>query len=137
MKEMIELYAHDGAGYNPYMIRENWQVAQLNYIVKQGFDDIEKIDIHFETDEVFILLEGEVILITAEKEGDELTFRMKKMEKNMVYNIPKMTWHNIAMSEDAQVVIVENAGTHIQDFDFYYLNAEQKKTMYAEIRKRR
>jgi mannose-6-phosphate isomerase-like protein (cupin superfamily) len=137
MKEMIEVYAYDGAGYNPYMIRENWQVAQLNYIVKQGFEDIEKIDIHFETDEVFILLEGEVILITAEKEGDELTFRMKKMEKNIVYNIPKMTWHNIAMSEDAQVIIVENAGTHIQDFDFYYLNAEQKKTMYAEIRKRR
>jgi hypothetical protein len=133
MKKLIEKYMHKETGYNPFLIRSNWQVAQLNYIVKQGFDDIEKIDIHFKTDEVFILLGGQVILITAEKERDELSFQMTKMEKGLIYNIPKMIWHNIAMSEDAQVIIVEDAGTHLNDFDFYYLNTKQMKQMYKAI----
>jgi len=132
---MIEEYAYDGQGYNPYLIKDGWQVAQLNYTQKQGFDDIEKIDIHFKTDEAFFLIKGEALLIAADKVGDEVSFYMKKMEKNVVYNIPKMTWHNIAMSEDAQVIIVENAETHLSDFDFYYLNAEQRNEMYEEIKK--
>lgn len=132
---MIEEYAYDGSGYNPYLIRDGWQVAQLNYEAKSGMDDIEKIDIHFKTDEAFILLRGDVVLITADKDKDHLTFHLKKMKPHIVYNIPKLTWHNIAMSADAQVLIVETAHTHQSDFDFYYLNEEQKKKMYAEIKR--
>jgi len=131
---MIEEYSYQGEGYNPYLIRQGWQVAQLNYCVKGGMNDIEKIDIHFETDEAFILLQGDVVLITADKEGDYVTFHARKMKPGIVYNIPKLTWHNIAMSQDAQVFIVETANTHLSDFDFYYLNEEQKKEMYAKIK---
>lgn len=41
----------------------------------------------------------------------------------------------VAMSRDAQVLIVETANTHLGDFDFYYLNEEQKKEMYAKIKR--
>lgn len=130
---MIEKYTYGGSGYYPYFHYGEWQVAQLNYIDKQGFNDIEKIDIHFDTDEIFILLQGDAVLISAEKDGDQISFFCEKMKSGVVYNIPRMTWHNIGMSKDAQVVIVENAGTHLSDFDFYYLNAEQKRDMYTRI----
>lgn len=130
---MIEEYTYQGKGYNPFLIRQDWQVAQLNHNTLGGLDDIEKIDIHFETDEAFILIKGDVVLITAEKEGVHVTFHTKKMEPNIVYNIPKLTWHNIAMSKDAQVFIVEAANTHLGDFNFYYLNEEQKQVLYTQI----
>ena len=130
---MIEKYTYSGLGYNPYFSYGEWQVAQLNYADKQGFEDVEKIDIHFNTDEVFILLKGDVVLISAEKNDGQISFLCEKMKPGIVYNIPRMTWHNIAMSKDAQVIIVENAGTHLSDFDFYYLDAKQKQALYTRI----
>lgn len=132
---MIEKYIHEEVGYNPCFIYGGWQVALLNYSGKQGMDDIEKIDIHFDTDEVFVLLKGKAILISATKEGDELSFACERMKPCVVYNIPRMTWHNIALSEDAQVAIIENAGTHLADFDFYYLSDGQKRELYDCIAK--
>ena len=133
MKQLIEEYTHTGIGYNPFLIRNNWQVAQLNYVDGQGFEDIQKIDVHLKTDEVFILLKGQAVLIAAEKEEDRLSFQMVNMKEGIIYNIPQMTWHNIAMSEDAQVIIIEDANTHLGDFEYYYMNAEQKTVMYDEI----
>ena len=134
MNQLIEEYAHIGAGYNPFLIRNNWQVAQLNHVAGQGYEDIEKIDVHLNTDEVFILQRGVAILIAVEKNDDHLLFRMVKMKAGVVYNIPKMTWHNIAMSEDAQVMIIENANTHLGDFEYFYLGASQKEKMYEGIK---
>ena len=47
---MIETYFHSGEGYNPFLVREGWQVAQLNYLPGHGFDEIEQIEVHRETD---------------------------------------------------------------------------------------
>ena len=134
MKQLIEEYTHTGIGYNPFLIRNNWQVAKLNFVAGQGFEDIEKIDVHLNTDEVFILLKGQAVLIAAEKNEDQVSFQMVNMQEGVTYNIPKMVWHNIAMSEDAQIVIIEDANTHLGDFEYYYLNPEQKEKMYGEIK---
>ena len=134
MKQLIEEYTHTGIGYNPFLIRNNWQVAQLNYIAGQGFEDIEKIDVHLKTDEVFILLKGQAVLIAAEKNEDRILFQMVNMKEGITYNIPQLVWHNIAMSEDAQVIIIEDAHTHLGDFEYYYLNGEQKEEMYKGIK---
>ena len=134
MKTIIEEYIHTGIGYNPFLIRDNWQVAQLNHVAGQGFEDIEKIDVHLKTDEVFILLKGQAVLIVAEKNEDQVSFQMVNMKEGVTYNIPKMVWHNIAMSEDAQVIIIEDAHTHLGDFEYYYLNPEQKEKMYGKIK---
>jgi len=134
MKHLIEEYKHDREGYNPFLIRNNWQVAQLNHISGQGIDDIVKIDMHLKTDEVFILLKGIAVLIVAEKDGDELVYQTIKMQEGITYNIPKMTWHNIAMDKNAQVIIVEDANTHNGDFEYYYMNEKQKEEMYHRIK---
>ena len=64
---LIEKYSYKGEGYDPFLIRNNWQVAKLNYMPGQGLTDIIKIDKHSETDEVFILLKGIAVLIAAER----------------------------------------------------------------------
>ena len=133
MKRLIEEYTHTGIGYNPFLIRNNWQVAQLNYIQVQGINDIQKIDVHFETDEVFILIDGKAMLIAAEKEGDQVSFEIILMEQGVVYNIPKNVWHNIAMFEDARIIIVEKDNTHLGDYDYYYLQEEQKEKLNQQI----
>lgn len=62
---MIETYYHDKEGYNPFLIREGWQVAQLNHVTKHGLADIDQIEVHRAADEVFILFKGVAVLIAA------------------------------------------------------------------------
>ena len=117
----------------PFLIREKWQVAQLNYVQGQGPDDIRSIEAHNQTDEVFVLTAGRALLITADRQGDNVAFEMHPMEQRVVYNVPQGVWHNIVLDGDTEILIVENADTHLNDCEYYYLNDAQKKTLYGLI----
>lgn len=136
--KLIENYSHNNEGYNPYLIRPNWQVAQLNYSKEQELENIEKLDVHLKTDEVFILTKGKAILIGASIKSYKISYTMELMKPGIVYNIPKEVWHNIVMYEGAEVIIVENANTHLPlpegDYEFYYFTDEQKKEFREKVK---
>ncbi|MCG8310107.1 MAG: hypothetical protein MI975_22105 [Cytophagales bacterium] len=126
---LIEKYSNKRKGYHPILISEGWQVAQLNYIEEQDIANIEKIDLHRHTDEVFWLQTGNVALITAEMESGKPIFHVELMLPEIVYNIPKNVWHNIAMTPGSAVVIMEKSNTHLNDFEFYGLNDRESQEM--------
>ena len=127
MSELIETYLHKGDGYNPFIIKEGWQVAQLNYLKEQDLMGITKMDMHLLTDEVFILLSGNAVLIAATVDAKNiLSFRCVKMLAGITYNIPVKTWHNIAMDKEASVIIIEKSNTHVSDFVFRELDRKEE-----------
>ena len=130
---MIESFKIKENGYHPFLIRDGWQVAQLNYMEEQDIDNIDKIDIHFETDEAFVLLRGNAVLITAILEDKKPTFIVKLMEYHTTYNIPKNVWHNIAMKTGSEVLIIEKSNTHLGDFEFFNLNEEQITNLKEKV----
>ena len=127
--DSLESYTYHQEGYEPFLIRQGWQIAKLNYFPKQALDAIRQIDIHFETDEAFILLKGTAILIVASVENDQVHFKCEKMKEGVTYNIPQLVWHNIALKEDAEVFIVEKDNTHLSDFDHRTLKDEEIETL--------
>lgn len=127
--KLIESYREKESGYHPFLIRKGWQVAQLNYMKEQDIDHIRKLDIHHLTDEVFVLLNGTAVLITADLQDNEPVFEVIRMMPGITYNIPVKTWHNIAMTKGCEVLIVERSHTHVSDFDFFQLNEKQIITM--------
>jgi mannose-6-phosphate isomerase-like protein (cupin superfamily) len=129
---MIEIYKIKESGYHPFMIREGWQVAQLNFVEEQRTDNINKVEVHNHTDEVFILLKGKAILILAEFKEKKPVFQVLLMEPLVTYNIPKGDWHNIAMEKGSEVLIVEKSGTHLNDVSYKELNPDE----IAELRKK-
>ncbi|MDR1593823.1 MAG: hypothetical protein LBS43_04970 [Prevotellaceae bacterium] len=135
MKHLIEEYLYDGKGYDPCLIREQWQAALLNYAPEQGFDRIDKVEKHAQTDEVFVVLKGRSVLIGAEITGDTICFTTKLLEEGIIYNVPKNVWHNIAMDTDARIFICENAGTHLNDCTYHPLTAGQRDELYCMLKK--
>ena len=99
----LEVYVHNGKDYEPTMHFDAWRVAFLNYANR--FDVIDKLERHILTDEVFVLLEGDAILIVGE---DCKTYRL---EKNKIYNVKAAVWHAIKVTENARVLIFENHNT--------------------------
>jgi len=129
----IEAYQHNLEGYNPFLISDKWQVAFLNYALEETLDKIEKLDVHYLTDEVFILTKGSVVLIGATIDKDVIIYETINMQPNIAYNIPKNMWHKIAMNEGSQVLIVENSNTHLGDFEFYDLSPVQKDQLKVAV----
>lgn len=130
---MIEEYRHDKEGYNPFLIRPGWQVAKLNYVPEHGLDDIVDVEVHTETDEVFILLEGTGVLVEASIQGDNVAMSYIKMELGTVYNVPAGVWHNIAMSQDTEIIIVEKDNTHLHDVRHHILTDKERQEAYRTI----
>lgn len=130
---LIETYTHEGEGYDPYLIQDNWQVAKLNYMPGHGLSDILMMDKHRQTDEVFILIKGWAVLIAAERNENAFSFQCVKMVPGITYNIKVNTWHNIAMDTDAELIIVEKSNTHINDCVYSPLKDSEKINLYHNI----
>ncbi|MDA3866555.1 MAG: hypothetical protein PF489_07390 [Salinivirgaceae bacterium] len=134
---MIETYKHSGEGYNPFLIGSKWQIAQLNYSLDEALESKNRLDIHHKTDEAFLLIDGEAILIAAKIDKDLISYDMQKMIPGIVCNIPKKVWHNIVLEPGAKVLIVEDMNTHLPlpegDYDFHYFTDEQKSDFRNQI----
>ena len=103
---MIEVKDYRGEGFLPLVDFEAWRVAVLR--CNERFSALTTCERHFETDEVFVLLEGQATLYAWDEKG---AMQALKMEDCKVYNVPRGTWHHIVVSRDATVLVVENSNT--------------------------
>ena len=111
----IDIYSPDKDGYEVKHTFGAWRVAYLRYA--ERFDRITYLERHLETDEVFVLLQGKAVLLHGVK------IEKTQMELNKIYNIPKGEWHNIKVSEDALILIFENADTSKSNSEYMPINA--------------
>ena len=109
---MIEKTSHKGAGFKVMSSFDEWKVGLLRY--SERFSSFDEMERHLLTDEVFILTSGMATLYT-----DNETL---EMEKNVVYTVPKGVWHHITVSEDANVIVVENRNTSIENTEKKYFD---------------
>lgn len=130
---MIERYFHEEEGYNPFLIRQQWQVAQLNYLSGHGFGEITRVEIHRHTDEAFVLFKGRAVLIAADLRSGNMAFECKRMRPGVTYNIPAGMWHTIAMDAEAEIIIVEKAETHRLDCAYQPLDLLQQTHLCTAI----
>lgn len=131
--KLIESLVHNSEGYNPFLIRDGWQVAQLNYIPSLDPGAITRMEMHRQTDEVFILVQGEAVLIAGELTKKGFVFQCIHLEMGRVYNIPVNVWHNIAMNKDARLIIVERSNTHLDDVIYHSLSGTEMQVLKDEI----
>lgn len=120
-------------GYHPFLIHEGWQVARLNFMPSQSRTEIDRIEKHLRTDEVFCLLQGQAVLIAASAKNGGLFFDCVPMQTGVVYNIPRGTWHNIAMEPQAAVVIVEKSHTHLNDCVYRSLEPQELEALHTKM----
>ena len=99
-----------------------------------GFDEINRVEVHSQTDEIFVLITGTAVLIAAEVRTDEVSFQTVRMKPGVVYNLPKGVWHNIAMADDAELIIVEKDHTHLNDCLHRPLTSAQEEELRTQIK---
>ena len=111
---MIEKHTFTGEDFKVAMQFENWKIGLLRY--SERFSVFDRLERHLLTDEAFILLDGEAVLYTDTEQ--------ERMQKCVVYNIPKAVWHHIAVSKDATVMVVENSSTCDANSEIKFIKGE-------------
>ncbi len=108
---VLDIQSYTGAGYKPLIDYQDWRVAILNYSDDQLEENINSMQRHNETDEVFVLLTGRCILYIGEGDDRVTEIYGEDLEPYKLYNVKRGVWHAHMLSRDASVLIVENRDT--------------------------
>ncbi|MGP3777793.1 WxcM-like domain-containing protein [Halanaerobium saccharolyticum] len=128
-EELIEIKSYTEEGYQPVIDFNSWRVAVLNYCEELLVENIDKMQKHNQTDEVFVLLKGECTLFLAEGEEKVENIQAQKMEPFKLYNVKKSVWHTHTLSKEAMVLIVENQDTDLSNSPEIDLNQKQQQRL--------
>ncbi len=111
----LDILEYTGEGYSRVVDTGKWTVASLNWAPRFEEANLEYIERHNLTDEVFVLLQGKATLLI----GKEL--QRVEMEPLKYYNVRAGVWHNIIVSKDARVLIAENSDTSTSNSEYISL----------------
>ena len=122
-EELLQIKRCQDAGYHPQIYYEGWRVAYLNDTPKFHLENMEDMQRHNTSDEVFVLLKGSCTLYIGDG-GDEGpgTVRAVELEPGVIYNVRRGAWHTHATGPDASVLIVENADVSPENSDHIPVN---------------
>ncbi|MBQ3479783.1 MAG: cupin [Clostridia bacterium] len=104
-------YAFEGEGLTRVFENEKWMVGIKNWKPMNDIANINNLERHNETDELFILLNGQCTLLFANETADGLDIQAVEMEPMKVYNIPRTLWHNTVTRKDTKLALIEDSST--------------------------
>ena len=129
-EHLLEVCAHSDEGYRPLVDYGAWRVAILNYSHDLRSENIDAMQRHNATDEVFVLLRGRCILFVGEGDDHSIAvIHAQPMASRTIYNVKKAVWHTHTLSSEAMVLVVENRDTTYDNSPFCPLTAMQRKTI--------
>lgn len=121
----IKSYEFGEAGLSRVYENEKWMVGIKNWKPANDHANIDCLERHNETDELFVLISGRCVLLFADEKGGELEIGATVMEPMKVYNIPRSLWHNTVTMKDTKLILIEDSSTSSKNSDVLTLDAGQ------------
>ena len=135
-EKLLEVREYTGPGYQPVIDFGVWRVAILNYLDEIHPKRIDFMERHDETDEVFILLQGQAVLFLGEGDANHIdAIHSQVMDPGKIYNVKQSVWHSVVLSLDGSVLIVENKNTSEENSNYFALNPSQRSEI-VEVSRR-
>ena len=110
----IEIYSYDGVGYHSAMHYGAWRVAIANYGAGFDRDQFRYLERHLKTDEAFVLLAGNAMLVTGMERSET------PLAEGRIYNVRCGAWHALLLEPESKVLIVENHDTARENSEYFY-----------------
>ena len=124
MQKILE-YTVEGEGMTRVFENPKWMVGIKNWKPMNDIANINCLERHNETDELFILLAGKCTLLFANETAEGLKIEAVPMEPLKVYNIPRSLWHNTVTEHGTKLALIEDSSTGSANSDNLDLTAEQ------------
>lgn len=123
MEQGIDIYNYDGEGLERSYACENRLVGIKNYKPASSREQMDNLEKHLLTDELFIpLTEGSILLY--KQDGGSLCHAF--MEMGRIYSVRKGTWHNVLMIPGGKMALTERADTSMENSLLLPLTREER-----------
>ena len=132
--QKIREYAFEGEGMTRVFENEKWMVGIKNWKPMNDIANINCLERHNETDELFILLNGKCTLLFANETEDGLKIEAVPMEPLKVYNIPRSLWHNTVTQRDTKLALIEDSSTGSANSDNLDLTEAQIEEVHRLVK---
>ncbi len=134
-EELLEMHEYLGEGYKPLIDFNCWRVAVLRYLDELQPDKISYLERHNETDEVFVLLQGQAVLFIGEGGETVETMTPVVMKNGVMYNVKRGAWHTAAVSRDATILLVENRDTARENTSYFTISSQQSLFLVETVQR--
>ena len=129
---MLEEINIQGQGFQPLKDYGSWRIAQLSYDPGvNALESLASLGRHFETDEAFLLLQGEAVMVTAGTQDQPRSFKAVKFASGKIYVVQQKQWHVAVLKPGSRLLIVENRDTGAENSENYSLSNEEKLEIRA------
>lgn len=120
----IDCFQYAGDGMLRIYDNKDWMVGIKNYKKGNDIRYINCLELHKETEELFVLIEGSCTLVYANEEESKLIFSAIVMAPDTVYSIPRGLLHNTITKEDSKLIIIENSNTSMENSEIQTLTSQ-------------
>jgi hypothetical protein len=131
---LVEVGSYFAEGFRPVLEFHGWRVAVLHYIDGTQPKAFRRVERHRETNEVFILTAGQADLMVCDGHAQPGEAFVTAMEHNVAYNIGQSVWHDVVLSPDAHIILIERANTSFANSDAVDLPPDQIAAIAAHFR---
>lgn len=131
----IKELSYEGVALNWVHVTENWGVGIKNYKPANDIENLDNLERHNGTDELFVLLDGYCCLLYANEVDGKLEMKKLPMEQGKVYAIPAGLLHNTITRPGVKLALIEDCKSAQTNSDVVMLTAEQiaeAKALLAE-----
>ena len=126
---LYEISRYDEAGFKIVFQNDKWRIAILNSIPELLRENLGSWERHTETDEAFLLLEGNGTMVIAGDKEERQGIECVPLNRNEVFTVKQFVWHTIILSKDAKVLIIENTDTDETNTMRGDMTSDEKQTV--------
>lgn len=97
------------AGFQVIHKSKEWRIAYHSYLEEvNSIHAVSKWGVHEDSEEVFVLLYGKMMIMTAGTADNPKKMVLQKVEPGTIYVVEQGERHAIALDKNSKVLIVEN-----------------------------
>ena len=131
---MLEEINIQGQGFQPLKDHGSWRIAQLSFDPKlNSLDSLASLGRHFETEEAFLLLQGEAVMVIAGIQDQPGRFEAVEFAAGKIYVVRQGQWHAAVLKPGGRLLIVENRDTGADNSENHSLSKEKKLEVKARV----
>jgi ureidoglycolate hydrolase len=130
----ISVKSSEAEGMSRVVESGEWVIGIKNYKLANDQNHFDYVEKHLLTDEAFVLLKGEcTLLVDVSAQNNHADIQPMPMEQGKVYCVHQGVWHNMVMSKDAKLILIENLNTSSANSEMYSLTKAEIQAIQEKL----
>lgn len=131
LNDMLDVQTWNEPGYRSLVFSSGWRAAILNDVERFCRENINELQRHNTSDELFVLLKGRCELLIAEQIENGFVLNRVVLAPNVFYTVRKGVWHSHILEKGTSVAVIENADVGPSNTD--YMALDLNKAVIREV----